>query len=117
MALLADGRGAAQQLLEARCETGVAGIKPAPAKAGGLLGVAQQVRKTELAFLSMPGLCGPRVRPSAGPRAGSTVGNLHITLGCAEKTSQYRRTAAVVGLQPTGLMGCPDSRANGYLLG
>jgi hypothetical protein len=46
---LADGGGAAQEFLEAQCETGVAGID-------GVLGVAQQVRQTTLAFVAMPGL-------------------------------------------------------------
>src|SRR6266481_3479833 len=46
---LADGGGATQELLEAQCETGVAGID-------GVLGVAQQVGQTKLALVAMPGL-------------------------------------------------------------
>jgi len=42
---LTDGHGALQQLVKAGCETGVAGID-------GALGLAQQMGKTKLAFLS-----------------------------------------------------------------
>src|SRR6266481_3342262 len=61
---LADGGGAAQELLEARCETGVSGVD-------GVLGIAQQMGKAKLAFVAMPGLC--RI----------TVGNPDIGLGLA----------------------------------
>src|SRR5437899_3085831 len=73
---LADGDGAAQELMEARCETGVAGID-------GVLGIAQQVGKTKLAFVPMPGLCG------------ITVGNPHIGFGLAEEIAEHHGAAAV----------------------
>src|SRR5208337_5293969 len=73
---LADGGGAAQELLEARCEAAVAGID-------GELGVAQQVGKTKLAFLAMPGLCG------------IPVGNPYIGLGLAEEIGQHHGATAV----------------------
>src|SRR5712692_11787846 len=73
---LADGGGAAQELLEARSKAGVAGVD-------GVLGIAQQMGQAQLALLSVPGLCG------------ITVGNPHIGLGLAEEIGQHRRTATI----------------------
>ena len=75
---LADGDGAAQQLLKARRETGIAGID-------GVLGIAQQMGKAQLAFVSMLGL--RRI----------AVGNPDIGLGFAEEIGQH--CAATIGDQ------------------
>src|SRR5215470_6442140 len=75
-ATAADGNGALQQLGEARSKSGVTAVD-------GVLGVAQQMGQTELAFVAMPGLCCV------------SIGHPYIGLGGAEKIGQHCRAAAV----------------------
>ena len=73
---VADADSAQQELVEARCEAGVATVHR-------VLRIAQQMGQAQLAFLAMPGL--GRV----------TVGHPDLGLGVAEEIIEHRGAAAV----------------------